>query len=59
MKIDWKKILPYVVGVIAFAAIAIMYGSPAWKEDKVLLQGDINNWKGAAHEARTFYEKEG
>ena len=59
MKIDWKKILPYVVGVIAFAAIAIMYGSPAWKEDKVLLQGDINNWKGAAREARTFYEKEG
>ncbi len=58
MKIDWKKILPYAVAIVAFVAVAMIYCAPVL-EGKVLLQGDVNNWKGAAQEARTFYEENG
>ena len=58
MKIDWKKILPYAVAIVAFVAIAMIYCAPLL-EGKVLVQGDVNNWKGAAQEARTFYEENG
>ncbi len=58
MKIDWKKILPYVVGIVVFIAVAMVYCAPALL-GKVLVQGDVNNWKGAAQEARTFYQEEG
>ena len=58
MKIDWKKIAPYLVAVVVFVGFAVVYCSPIL-EGKVLLQGDVNNWKGAAHEARTFLQDEG
>ena len=58
MKIDWKKILPHVVAIVAFVAVAMIYCAPAL-EGKVLVQGDVNNWKGAAQEARTFYDENG
>ena len=55
---NWKKILPYAVAIVAFVAVAMIYCAPVL-EGKVLLQGDVNNWKGAAQEARTFYEENG
>ena len=55
---DWKKILPYAVAIVAFVAVAMIYCAPVL-EGKVLVQGDVNNWKGAAQEARTFYEENG
>ena len=58
MKIDWKNILPYVVAIVAFVAVAMIYCTPLL-EGKVLVQGDINNWKGAAQEARSFYDENG
>ena len=58
MKIDWKKILPYVGAIVAFVAVAMIYCTPLL-EGKVLVQGDINNWKGAAQEARSFYDENG
>ena len=58
MKLDWKKILPYVVGIVVFVALAMMYCTPAL-QGKVLMQGDVNNWKGAAHEAMEYYEETG
>ena len=58
MKFDWKKILPYVVAIVAFVAVAMIYCAPAL-EGKVLVQGDVNNWKGAAQEARSFYDENG
>ena len=58
MKIDWKKILPYAVAIVAFVAIAMIYCAPLL-EGKVLVQGDVNNWKGAAQEARAFYDANG
>ena len=58
MKIDWKKILPYAVAIVAFVAVAMIYCAPIL-EGKVLMQGDVNNWKGAAQEARAFYDENG
>ncbi len=58
MKIDWKNILPYAVAIVAFVAVAMIYCAPIL-EGKVLVQGDVNNWKGAAQEARTFYDEHG
>ena len=55
---DWKKILPYAVAIVAFVAVAMIYCAPIL-EGKVLVQGDVNNWKGAAQEARTFYDEHG
>ena len=55
---DWKKILPYAVAIIAFVAVAMIYCAPVL-EGKVLMQGDVNNWKGAAQEARAFYDENG
>ena len=57
-KFDWKKILPYAVAIVAFVAVAMIYCAPIL-EGKVLVQGDVNNWKGVAQEARTFYEENG
>ena len=58
MKIDWKKILPYAVAIVAFVAVAMIYCAPLL-EGKVLVQGDVNTWKGAAQEARAFYDENG
>ena len=55
---DWKKILPYAVAIVAFMAVAMIYCAPIL-EGKVLVQGDVNNWKGAAQEARAFYDVNG
>ncbi len=56
--IDWKKFVPYIVAIVVFIGIAMIYCSPVL-EGKVLQAGDVNNWKGAAQEAREFYDKEG
>ena len=58
MKFDWKKILPYAVAIVAFVAVAMIYCAPIL-EGKVLVQGDVNNWKGAAQEAQAYYEENG
>jgi len=58
MKIDWKKIAPYLVAVVVFVGFAMLYCSPIL-EGKVLQAGDVNNWKGAAHESHEFYDANG
>ena len=58
MKIDWKKIAPYLVALVVFIGFALAYCSPQFN-GRVLLQGDVNNWKGAANEALTYYETNG
>ena len=57
-QLDWKKLMPYAVAIVAFVAIAMIYCAPLL-EGKVLVQGDVNNWKGAAQEARAFYDEHG
>ena len=58
MKIDWRKIAPYLVALVVFIGFAVFYCSPIL-DGKVLVQGDINNWKGAAQEALTYYDTHG
>jgi len=58
MKIDWKKIAPYLVALVVFIGFAVFYCSPML-EGKVLVQGDINNWKGAAQESVEYMDRTG
>ncbi len=58
MKIDWKKIAPYIVALIVFLGFAILYCSPIL-EGKVLYAGDTMNWQGAANEALEYHAKTG
>ena len=58
MKIDWKKIAPYLVALIVFVGFAVLYCSPIL-DGKVLQAGDVNNWKGASQEAREYYQQTG
>jgi len=55
---DWKKVLPYVVAIVVFLVIAMLYCSPLL-DGKVLQAGDVNNWKGAAQEARVYKQQTG
>ena len=58
MKIDWKKIVPYVVALVAFMAFALIYCAPLL-EGKVLQAGDVNTWKGGAHEVQEYQKATG
>ena len=58
MKIDWKKIAPYLVALVVFIGLAMAYCSPVL-EGKVLYAGDTMNWLGAAHEAQEFQKETG
>jgi len=44
-----KKIIPYVLAILAFAVISLIYFSPAL-EGKKLKQGDIDRFKGMSKE---------
>ena len=58
MKIDWKKIAPYLVALIVFVGFALAYCSPIL-DGKVLQAGDVNTWKGTANEALEFRKATG
>ncbi len=58
MKIDWKKLAPYIVAIVVFIGFALVYCSPLL-DGKVLQSGDINTWQGASHELREYKEATG
>ncbi len=58
MKIDWKKLAPYLVAIVAFLTVAMIYCAPLL-EGKVLSAGDVNTWKGSAHEAQEYAKSTG
>lgn len=58
MKIDWKKIAPYLVALVVFIGFAVAYCSPML-EGKVLHAGDTMNWKGDANEVLEYHQKTG
>lgn len=58
MQFDWKKVLPYAAAIALFLVIALVYCSPLL-DGKVLMQGDVNNWKGAANEALQYKQHTG
>lgn len=58
MKIDWKKIAPYVVALVVFLGFAVLYCSPML-EGKVLYAGDTMNWLGVAHQTQEYKAQTG
>lgn len=58
MKIDWKKIAPYLVALVVFVGFAVLYCSPIL-EGKVLHAGDTLNWQGAAHQTQEYRAQTG
>ena len=58
MKIDWKKLAPYLVAIVAFFAFAFIYCAPILN-GKVLQAGDVNTWKGAANEVLEYKKATG
>jgi hypothetical protein len=48
-----KKILPHLIAVIVFLAVAVIYCRPAL-EGKVVLQHDITSWKGAIQKSLEY-----
>ena len=58
MKIDWKKIAPYLVALVIFVGFAVLYCSPIL-EGKVVYAGDTFNWLGAAHQTQEYTAKTG
>ena len=58
MKIDWKKIAPYIVAVVAFFAFALIYCTPLL-EGKVIQAGDVNTWRGGANEILEYKKSTG
>lgn len=58
MKINWKKIAPYLVALAVFLAFAVAYCSPIL-DGKVVYAGDTFNWLGAAHQTQEYTAKTG
>jgi hypothetical protein len=58
MKIDWKKIAPFLVALVVFIGFALIYCSPIL-EGKVLQAGDVSSWQGASNEAQEYHQKTG
>ena len=58
MKIDWKKIAPYLVALVVFIGFAVAYCSPIL-DGKVVYAGDTNNWLGAAHQTQEYKAQTG
>jgi hypothetical protein len=48
-KFDFKKLIPYLVAILAFVLISLFYFTPAL-EGKKLKQGDIDRFKGMSRE---------
>lgn len=58
MKIDFKKLLPHLIAIAAFAIVSILFCKPAF-EGKVLQQHDIVSVDGMAKNALDYREKFG
>lgn len=54
MKPDFKKLLPVIVAIVAFAAISLIYFKPLLDGKKEIRQGDVNNYKGASKEISDY-----
>jgi len=58
LKSIFKSALPHIIAIAIFAVVATIYCKPAL-EGKVLQQQDIAQWKGMAHDAMVYAEKNG
>ncbi|HEX6334174.1 MAG TPA: YfhO family protein [Flavisolibacter sp.] len=53
-----QRLLPHLVALLIFLAIAVIYCSPAL-EGKVIGQHDITQWKGSFQQSEVYKEKHG
>jgi len=58
MKIDWKKIAPYIVALVVFIGFAVLYCSPIL-DGKVVYAGDTLSWRGGAHQTQEYRAQTG
>ncbi len=58
MKIDFKKLLPHLIAIAAFALVSILFCKPAF-EGKVLQQHDMVSVNGMMKNAADYREKFG
>lgn len=56
--LNWKKILPHIIAVIIFIAIAAIFCKPSL-EGKVLYQHDIVQYEGGSKDIANYAEKHG
>jgi hypothetical protein len=57
-KFDFKKLVPHIIAVVIFLVVAVVYCKPAL-EGKVVLQHDIQGWRGMSQQSVEFNEKYG
>jgi hypothetical protein len=55
---NFKKILPHLIAVVIFLIVAVVYCKPAL-DGKVVLQQDIQGWRGMSQQSVEFNEKNG
>ena len=55
---NFKKILPHIIAVVIFLIVSVVYCKPAL-EGKVVLQQDIQGWRGMSQQSVEFNEKNG
>ena len=58
MKIDWKKMAPYVVALVVFVGFAMAYCSPILN-GRILYGGDTMTWLGGAHQTLEYTTETG
>jgi hypothetical protein len=55
---NFKKLLPHLAAIVIFLIISVVYCKPAL-EGKVVMQQDIQNWRGTSQQSVEFNEKNG
>ncbi len=55
---NFKKILPHIIAVVIFLIVSVVYCKPAL-DGKVVLQQDIQGWRGMSQQSVEFNEKNG
>ncbi len=58
-KFDYKKLIPYVVAILAFYVVSIVYFAPIFLEGKDLRQGDVTSYIGWADDVRQYTKETG
>lgn len=54
-----KDILPHLIAITIFLILTVIFFKPVFFESKSLLQSDITQWKGSAHELTEYRDQTG
>jgi len=56
---NFKTLLPHLAAVAFFLLVMVVYFSPIVFDNKTIMQGDVQGWKGVAKATMDFYEETG